>query len=194
MNKKKNLLLTLLALALLLGGASALYARLGRDGTATPAAAQSARPTGGEAADDAPAPAPDFTVYDIDGNAVHLSDFAGTPVVLNFWASWCGPCKSEMPDFDQAAAAYDGQVQFLMVNLTDGARETVDSATNYVTEQGFSFPVFYDTDTDAAMAYRVFSIPTTYFIDSDGYAVARLVGATDGETLAQGIDLMLSEG
>lgn len=194
MNKKKNLLLTLLALALLLGGASALYARLGRDGTATPAAAQSARPTGGEAADDAPAPAPDFTVYDIDGNAVHLSDFAGTPVVPNFWASWCGPCKSEMPDFDQAAAAYDGQVQFLMVNLTDGARETVDSATNYVTEQGFSFPVFYDTDTDAAMAYRVFSIPTTYFIDSDGYAVARLVGATDGETLAQGIDLMLSEG
>ncbi|MCI7126471.1 MAG: TlpA family protein disulfide reductase [Agathobaculum sp.] len=194
MNKKKNLLLTLLALALLLGGASALYARLGRDGTATPAAAQSARPTGGEAADHAPAPAPDFTVYDIDGNAVHLSDFAGTPVVLNFWASWCGPCKSEMPDFDQAAAAYDGQVQFLMVNLTDGARETVDSATNYVTEQGFSFPVFYDTDTDAAMAYRVFSIPTTYFIDSDGYAVARLVGATDGETLAQGIDLMLSEG
>ena len=194
MNKKKNLLLTLLALALLLGGASALYARLGRDGTAAPAAAQSARPTGGEAADDAPAPAPDFTVYDIDGNAVHLSDFAGTPVVLNFWASWCGPCKSEMPDFDQAAAAYDGQVQFLMVNLTDGARETVDSATNYVTEQGFSFPVFYDTDTDAAMAYRVFSIPTTYFIDSDGYAVARLVGATDGETLAQGIDLMLSEG
>ena len=194
MNKKKNLLLTLLALALLLGGASALYARLGRDGTAAPAAVQSARPTGGEAADDAPAPAPDFTVYDIDGNAVHLSDFAGTPVVLNFWASWCGPCKSEMPDFDQAAAAYDGQVQFLMVNLTDGARETVDSATNYVTEQGFSFPVFYDTDTDAAMAYRVFSIPTTYFIDSDGYAVARLVGATDGETLAQGIDLMLSEG
>ena len=63
--------------------------------------------------------APDFTVVDIDGNEHKLSEFEGKPVVLNFWASWCGPCKSEMPDFDEAYKKYKDEIHFLMVNLTD---------------------------------------------------------------------------
>ena len=59
----------------------------------------------------------DFTVYDEEGNAVKLSDFEGKPVVLNFWASWCGPCKSEMPDFEEAYGEYGEEIQFLMVNI-----------------------------------------------------------------------------
>lgn len=135
--------------------------------------------------------APDFTVVDADGNEVHLSDFRGTPVVLNFWASWCGPCKSEMPDFDDAAARLDGQVQFLLVNMTDGSRETMESAQAYLEETGISAPAYFDTSYSAAIAYGVTSLPTTYFIDAQGGAVARAMGAIDADTLQKGIDMIL---
>lgn len=138
-------------------------------------------------------PAPDFTVYDMDGNAVQLSDFLGTPVVINFWASWCPPCKSEMPDFDAACADLDGAVQFMMINVTDGSRETVDTASAYVEAQDFTFPVFYDTELDAAYVYGASSLPATYFIDAEGYAVARAVGAIDAATLQTGIDMILPQ-
>ena len=134
--------------------------------------------------------APDFTVYDIDGNEVKLSDYFGKPIVLNFWASWCGPCKSEMPEFNEMYSELDGEVIFLMVNMTDGSRETVESASEYVSEEGFSFPVMYDTAQDAAYTYAVYSLPTTYFLDEEGYLIARAVGAIDKDTLQQGIDMI----
>ena len=80
--------------------------------------------------------APDFTVYDLDGNPVSLSDYFGKPIVLNFWASWCGPCKMELPDFQETYDELGGDVQFLIVNLTDGSRETVETASAYLKEQG----------------------------------------------------------
>lgn len=135
--------------------------------------------------------APDFTVYDADGNPVQLSDFRGKPVVLNFWASWCGPCKSEMPDFDTKAAELDGKVAFLMVNLTDGYQETVDSASAFIQEQGYTFPVYYDTDLSAAQAYGVSSVPVTYFIDAEGYGVGRAMGVIDALYLQTGINMIL---
>ena len=109
---------------------------------------------------------------------------------MNFWASWCGPCKSEMPDFNEAYAELGEDIHFLMVNMTDGSRETLETARSYVEEQGFSFPVYYDTDYSAAVAYSVYSLPSTYFIDADGNAVARAAGAIDRETLQQGIDMI----
>ena len=78
-----------------------------------------------------------------------------------------------------------------MINMTDGSRETVDTASAYVAEQGFTFPVFYDTESEAALAYGAYSLPTTYFIDAEGYAVARGVGALSAEALQQGIDMIL---
>lgn len=135
--------------------------------------------------------APDFTVYDLEGNEVHLSDYVGKPIVLNFWASWCGPCQMEMPDFHEKYLTLKDDVHFLMVNMTDGSRETVDTASSFVEEQGYSFPVLYDKDSDAAAAYGVRSIPTTYFIDAKGYAVAQVAGAIDAETLQKGIDMAL---
>ena len=138
--------------------------------------------------------APDFTVYDEEGNAFRLSDFEGKPVVLNFWASWCGPCKLEMPDFDEAYGKYGEDIHFLMVNMTDGYQENVESAKEFIDDSGYSFPVYYDTDVDAARTYGVYSIPTTYFIDKDGYVIANGRGALDAETLQIGIDYIYDGG
>lgn len=137
--------------------------------------------------------APDFTVVDLDGNEVRLSDFTGKPVVLNFWASWCGPCKSEMPDFNEMYLSLGEHVQFLMINVTDGSRETVETASDFVKSEGFSFPVYFDTSYSATYTYGATSLPTTYFISSDGYVEARAVGAIDSETLQKGISLIYSQ-
>lgn len=196
MRGKKVLFLIALVLVLVMGGAYVLYGRLSTEMDAGSLTAQETAESGETEASDGDGGeelslAPDFTVYDAEGNEAHLSDYIGTPVVLNFWASWCGPCKSEMPDFDAAYQELGEDVQFLMVNLTDGSRETVDSASVFVEEQGYSFPVFYDTESQAAIAYAAYSIPTTYFIDAEGYAVARGVGALSAEALQQGIDMIL---
>lgn len=135
--------------------------------------------------------APDFVVYDLQGNPVKLSDFFGKPIVLNFWASWCGPCKMEMPDFNEKYLELGDKVQFLMVGITDGSRDTVEKASGFIAQTGYQFPVFYDTDLDASNTYRVSSIPTTYFIDARGNVLTRAVGMLSAAGLQSGIDLIL---
>ena len=104
------------------------------------------------------ASAPDFTVYDRLGNEVHLSDFIGEPVVINFWATWCTYCTLEMPDFNRAFVEYP-EVNFLMINATDGVRETEKKATDYVDSEGFGFSIYFDTSSSAQSAYRVNAFP-----------------------------------
>lgn len=132
--------------------------------------------------------APDFIVYDAEGNEVSLSDFKGKPVVLNFWASWCGPCKREMPDFQEVFEKYGEEVQFLMVNLTDGSQETEESALQYIADNGYSFPVYLDSELIAAREYVVNSVPRTYFIDEEGYLVDSIYSAITKEYLINGIE------
>ena len=200
---KKNakwILLTLL-LVLLIAGATGLYNNLkdkvelsslvtqatpvpAEDPTATPVHTGYITPT--------PRPvAPDFTVYDGEGNAVSLSSLRGKPVVVNFWASWCGPCKSEMPDFQKAWEEHSGEVHFMIVNMTDGMQETLEKAKAYVAKEGYTFPVFFDTDLDAAMTYGVNAIPATYFVAADGSLIARASGAISLSTLEKGLSMIL---
>lgn len=136
--------------------------------------------------------AADFTVLDYDGNEVSLSDFRGKPVVLNFWATWCYYCKMEMPDFDDAYSTYP-DVQFLMVNATDGVQETMEAAKKYVENEGYRFDVFFDTQLEAVNAYHITGFPSTYFIDKDGNIVTRNVGMIDYETLEKGINMIRGE-
>lgn len=147
------------------------------------AAAQSADPNAGLTR------ATDFAVYDADGNLVNLSDYFGKPIVLNFWASWCPPCKSEMPEFETVYKELGETVQFMMVDLVDGSRETTELGAAHIEEQGYTFPVFYDSDQDAAKKYGITSIPTTVFINADGYIVTSARGAITELTLRQGIGM-----
>jgi thiol-disulfide isomerase/thioredoxin len=134
--------------------------------------------------------ATDFTVLNADGNAVKLSDLFGKPIVLNFWASWCPPCKGEMPEFNKVYEEVGEDITFMMVDLADGQRETKEKGAQYVKDQGFSFPVYFDTKRDAADKYGIASIPTTIFIDKNGYIVTGAQGAIDAKTLQKGIDLI----
>ena len=95
-----------------------------------------------------------------------------------------------MPEFQQMYEELGEEFHFLMVNMTDGSRETVEVASEFIGEQGYTFPVFYDVNSEAAVIYRVYSLPTTYFIDAEGYAVARANGAIDAETIRRGIDMI----
>lgn len=185
MKHKKILLIVVMALVVLLAGTS-VSCGIGED-NATQNSLVTPKPT--EATQET-TPAPDFTVLDYDGNEVKLSDFKGTPVVLNFWASWCPPCKSEMPDFDEIYQDYKGKICFMMVNLTDGTQETIETAKGYVEGEGCSFPVYFDTKSEGAMAYGVYSIPTTFFIDANGDVVAYASGALSKEGLQKGIDMI----
>ena len=192
-----KLLIWVLAFAVVLVGAYVLYNnlsdRMEMPGLATQATVPAETAEAAETAQEtqAPTPAPDFTVYDIDGNPHKLSDFRGKPVILNFWASWCGPCQMEMPDFQDFFETHKEEIHFLMVNLTDGAQETVESASAFITEQGYTFPVYYDTDIDAAMQYGVSAVPVTYFLDAEGFFVAWAQGALSADMLQQGVDMLL---
>lgn len=197
MNNKIKLIIGILIFAVIIGGAYIAYDKLGSEykpdvfATTTAAVEEGQNNSTEESTEAEYEAAPDFTVIDKDGKEHNLSDFKGKPVVLNFWASWCSPCKMEMPDFNEAYKALGGEVQFMMVNLTNGYNgEDFEQATAFMNEQNYEFPVFYDTNEDAGSKYYTYSIPVTYFIDADGLLIAQARGAIDAETLQKGIDMI----
>ena len=137
--------------------------------------------------------APDITIEDMEGNKVQFSEFLGKPVVLNFWTSWCGFCRVEMPDFEQAYLERKDEIEFVMLNAPDGTRETVEIAKAFLEEKGYTFPVYFDTEFEAVIKYGVRGYPITFFIDEEGYIFAYKNGMVEKETLDEILDMMLAE-
>lgn len=192
---KKNILWIsgVIVLVLIIAGASVLYNRLVLDYKPvyfSDVENEEDTSDTGEETNPETVAAPDFTVTDDNGNKVKLSQMKGKPVVVNFWASWCPPCKAEMPHFEEMYKKYKDQVVFMMVDMTDGYQETIEDARSHITENGYTFPVYYDTEFSAAIEYSVSSLPTTIFINKDGNIVTYAQGGIDGETLERGITLI----
>ena len=135
--------------------------------------------------------AKDITVYDREGNAVKLSDMKGKPVVINFWATWCGPCKSELPAFQQAYETYGEELCFMMVDMVQGRTETKAGAIEYVDGQGYTFPLYFDEDGTAVVAYDIGAVPATFVIDAKGQLVDSHVGALSYEALVELLEPVL---
>lgn len=125
--------------------------------------------------------APVFKFINPGGEKISLSDFRGSSVVLNFWATWCGPCKFEMP-LIQALAHDEEKAAKGLVLLTINGGESADTVAKFMIEYGFSFPVLLDTQRGITRAYNVRGIPTTFFIDKDGIIRDIKVGAFTSKT------------
>ncbi|WP_339229201.1 redoxin domain-containing protein [Oceanobacillus sp. FSL K6-2867] len=124
--------------------------------------------------------APDFKLMTNDGEMVQLSDFKGKRVLLNFWATWCPPCREEMPDIDRFYK--DKDVIVLAVNITNMEmnQKTVDE---FIATYGLTFPILMDEEGQVSQLYRISPIPTTYLIDSGGIIRQRIYGAMDYEQM-----------
>lgn len=136
--------------------------------------------------------AKDFTVYNEKGEAVALSSMQGKPTVVNFWATWCGYCTLEMPDFEIAYGEYKDEVNFMMVDLTNET-ETKEKASDFIKEKGYTFPVYFDQDLSAYTAYNLTSIPRTLIILADGTLMYEHIGAMDRITLASKIEAAIEK-
>lgn len=182
---KKKTIIIIAVFILLLAGATVLYDYLGNN--YDPGDIKVEEGTQKDNHEEQKIAMVDFTVYDAEGTEVNLFDYAGKPIVVNFWASWCNPCLGELPAFEKAYEKYSGRVNFLMINLTDGYRDTVEKVSDFVTKKGYQFPVFYDTKMNAASVYGVSSIPATLFIDEEGFIVAGITGAMNIVSLEENI-------
>jgi DsbE subfamily thiol:disulfide oxidoreductase len=139
--------------------------------------------------DDAPqvnAPAPDFELENLTGEKKHLADYQGKVVVLNFWATWCGPCKDEMPLFQEISEKYASEIAVLAVNN----QETVDKVSPFIEELGLTYEILMDNDGGVAMQYQVIGFPTTYFIDPNGIIKFLHVGVLTEEQLDGYLNLL----
>lgn len=137
-------------------------------------------PTGEEPAAQVGRPAPNFRLLDVHGEERSLTDFRGTTVVLNFWATWCGPCRSETPELQRYYEDADGELVVLGVNQQEG-RET---ARDFLQEFGVTYPVVLDSDGEVSQGYRVGrGLPVTMVIDGEGIIQAVHIGQVDAVQL-----------
>ncbi len=111
--------------------------------------------------------APDFTLLDLEGNKVELSDFRGKKVVLNFWATWCPPCRAEMPHMERIYEKNNEEVVILAVNLTN-TEKSHSGVQEFVEDFQLSFPIVMDTKGEISSQYHVFAYPTSLMIDANG--------------------------
>lgn len=134
--------------------------------------------------------APPFVLADLAGRPVSLSSLRGTPVLVNFWATWCGPCRVEMPALEKMQRKYGGRLRVLAVNMT-GSEASAAAVGRFVERAGYTFPVLLDEDGAVADAYMVGMLPTSFFMDGDGIIRSIRSGMMTARMMEAGIRQVL---
>lgn len=178
--KNKSLIIVIVAFILILGAALVLYPELSEKATEETTVSES------HSLSDTVQyqKYKDIKLFDKNGKEVKLSDFAGKPVILNFWATWCGYCIQEMPDFEEAFKKYCDEIQFLIVNTDDG----IKNGESFISDRNYTFPTYYDLEHNAAITYGITGIPRTIAIDRDGNIRYNRSGMLDGASLERIIE------
>ena len=123
--------------------------------------------------------APDFQLQSLDGQTVSLGNLRGKPVLINFWATWCPPCRGEMPYIQEIHEEWsDKELMVLAINIGESSSKAEDFMQSY----NLSFTVLLDTKQDVAQRYNITGIPTTFFIDKDGIIQEKVIGAFQSKT------------
>lgn len=135
--------------------------------------------------------APDFELETLSGGNVRLADLRGSPVIVNFWASWCPPCRKEMPAFQRVYQEYAmSGLQILAVNAI--AQDSLEAARGFTQEYGLSFPIPLDVQSTALEAYRISAFPTTFFIDRQGIIRKIVIGEVSEPLLRAQVEELLA--
>lgn len=132
--------------------------------------------------------APDFELQTVDGETVRLSDFRGEKVLLNFWATWCPPCRAEMPDMQKYHEEYDDGV-ILAVNLVE-TEQNMGQVESFLKEYGITFQILLDENTKVSGTYNASALPTSYLINKDGTIYTKAIGAINYDLLVEQFELM----
>jgi thiol-disulfide isomerase/thioredoxin len=158
-------------------------------------AAAPGHPTSGQV----PAPregflAPDFTLTSLDGETITLSDLRGRPVLVNIWASWCTPCKAEMPAIQKVYDQYRDQ-GFIVLAVNATRQDSAAAAQAFITQGGYTFPVLLDPQGEAARLYLMRALPTSAFIGRDGVVTRVVIGGPMPDALLRSqVERILAEG
>lgn len=134
-------------------------------------------------------PAPGFDLRTLEGEIVSLSDYKGQPVWINFWATWCPPCRAENPDIEAMYQKYEAQG---LVILAPAIGEDFDTVAGYVKRTGLTFTVGVDETTELAANYRIVGIPTHFFIDREGILRVWRIGSMSTKTMEKNIQTIMS--
>lgn len=138
--------------------------------------------------------APDFSLETLDGETIILSELRGNPILLNLWASWCGPCRLEMPAMERVYQEYKDE-GFIILALNVTSQDSVSAAQNFVLEHGLTFPILLDHTGSVSQLYQLKAFPSSFFIDRDGIIQEVVLGGPMAEVLLRTrVERLLKEG
>jgi peroxiredoxin len=126
--------------------------------------------------------APDFELIDTTGKTYRLSDLRGRPILLNFWASWCSPCKAEMPAMQQVYRQFQDQ-GFVVLAVNSTSQDSRNSALSFADQLGLSFPILWDDQGVVSDLYQIKALPSTFFIDQEGTIREIIIGGPMADAL-----------
>lgn len=211
MHEKRNFIIAVVAMVVVIVGASVAYDKLvpkSADGSTTAQSTESSRTStssssssssdGGASSDvfggstKASASLSDFSVLDEAGNSVKLSSLQGKPTIVGYWATWCPYCVKEAPTIQKLYETYGDRVNFMMIDTVDGTRETIDTGKAWKEQNGYTYPIYFDTTMEASYAGNVYYLPTTYVLKADGSVLTSITSTVNETSMINILDRQLA--